>query len=199
MIEKRYKFTKQTVSAMLLLIVLLLMPVHADAQEIFAELAGMNHVESTYVSGRFSHNRRYWTNTSGTRYMDLSKGFSSLYSYQCYSEETVAKAREVLQKYLKKNPDIEVMMKTTQGAQEYVVYEKFIDDGKKVTQMIIWNSDAPNVCEVVVINWNKGLDRETSYYYDEDDLKSLTTRIERSFENLDLEKFSEYKFNVIPF
>lgn len=143
------------------------------AQEVFTELAGMDNVESTYVSGRFSHNKKYWSNITGTRYISLSRGFSSMYSYQCYSEEAVAKAREILRQYLKKNPDMEVMMKTTQGSQEYTVYEKLIDEGKKVVQMIIWNSDAPNVCEIAVINWKNGLERDSSQHYDSNLSRSL--------------------------
>lgn len=146
---------------------------NAMAQEVFAELATMDNVESTYVSGRFAHNKKYWTNNSRTLYMNLSRGFSSLYSYQCYSEEAVDKAREILRQYLKKNPDMEVMMKTTQGTQEYTVYEKFIDEGKKVVQMIIWNSDAPNVCEIAVINWKNGLEHGSSQRYDSNLNRSL--------------------------
>lgn len=35
--------------------------------------------------------------------------------------------------------------------------------------MVIWNSDAPNVAEVSVINWNKGLVRTKSKYEDYDE------------------------------
>lgn len=144
--------------------ILLMMSNQAEAQEVFADLAGMNHVESTYVSGRFAHNNQFWRSNSGSHVMDLSRGFSSLYSYRCYSEEAVGKAMEILKKYLKSNSDIEVVMKTTQGLQEYVIYEKFLDDGNKISQMIIWNREAPNVCEIVVINWDKGVERGPDHY-----------------------------------
>lgn len=133
------------------------------ASDIFAELSGMPQVESTYVSGRFSHNKKYWLSNSGKQSVDLTRGFSALYSYECYSEEAVKKARKLLEDYLKKNPDVEIMMKTVQDRQEYVIYEKFTADDK-VSQMIIWNSDAPNVCEIVVIDWNKGLEPSRSPY-----------------------------------
>ncbi len=182
------KFMKQAAVAALMLMAVACIPAYADAQDVFADLAGMNQVESTYVSGRFAHNKKYWYSSSGTHKMDLSRGFSSMYSYQCYSEEAVSKAKNILKKYLKNNPDMEVMMKTTQGMQEYVVYEKFIDEGKKVTQMIIWNTDAPNVCEIVVINWNKGLERkDTSCRYDRNTLKSLPSSLQLNLENLDLD------------
>lgn len=151
----------------LALTALMLMPGTALAEEVFAQLAEMNHVECTYVSGRFAHNKQRWRSNSGQHAMDLSRGFSSLYSYQCYSEEAVNKARAILKDYLKKNKDVVVVMKTTQGHQEYVVYEKFMGDDK-ITQMIIWNSDAPNVCEIVVIDWIKGLERGSSSYSDSD-------------------------------
>lgn len=133
------------------------------AADIFAELSGMPQVESTYVSGRFAHNKKYWYSNTGRQSVDLTRGFSALYSYECYSEEAVKKARKILEDYLKKNPDVEIMMKTIQDKQEYVIYEKFTDDDK-VSQMIIWNSDAPNVCEIVVIDWNKGLEPNRSPY-----------------------------------
>lgn len=138
------------------------------AADIFADLTGMDHVESTYVSGRFAHNKKYWYSNSGKHAMDLTRGFSALYSYECYSEEAVKKARKILDEYMKKNPDVEVMMKTVQGQQEYIVLEKFTADDK-VSQMVIWNSDAANVCEIVVIDWNKGLERTRSpYSYEEE-------------------------------
>lgn len=140
---------------------LMIMPGHADAQDVFAGLAGMNHVESTYISGRFSHNKKYWTSDTGEHRIDLRSGFSSFYSYKCSSEESVSKAEEILKSYLKKNPHLEIMVKTQRGLEEYVIYEKFIDDGKKVTQMIIWNKDTSNSCEIAVINWDQGLERKT--------------------------------------
>ena len=144
----------------------------ANAADIFAELTGMDNVESTYVSGRFAHNKKYWYSNSGKHAMDLTRGFSALYSYQCYSEEAVKKARKILDDYLKKNSDVEVVMKTIQGRQEYMVLEKFTSD-EKVAQMIIWNSDAPNVCEIVVIDWNKGLERTKSPYSYEDSYENI--------------------------
>lgn len=183
MITKEYKSLTRTLAVMLVLTASVFLSVPVMAEDVFADLAGMSHVESTYVSGRFAHNKKYWYSNSGMHTMDLSRGFSSLYSYQCYSEEAVTKARDILKKYLKKNPDVEVVMKTTQGMQEYVVYEKFIDEGKKVEQMIIWNSDASNVCEIVVINWDKGLERGTARYSDEDIPESVPATM--NLDNLD--------------
>lgn len=183
MITKEYKSLTRTLAVILVLTASVFLSVPVMAEDVFADLAGMSHVESTYVSGRFAHNKKYWYSNSGMHTMDLSRGFSSLYSYQCYSEEAVTKARDILKKYLKKNPDVEVVMKTTQGMQEYVVYEKFIDEGKKVEQMIIWNSDASNVCEIVVINWDKGLERGTARYSDEDIPESVPATM--NLDNLD--------------
>lgn len=131
------------------------------ADDIFAALTEMPNVESTYVSGRFSHNKRNWYSNDGSHSVSLRNGFSALYSYRCLSKESVAKARGILKNYLKKHPEMEVMMKTVQGMQEYIIYESFISD-KKVSRMIIWSSDAPNMAEVVVIDWDEGLD-QTSY------------------------------------
>lgn len=133
------------------------------ADDIFAALTEMPHVESTYVSGRFSHNKRNWYSNDGSHSISLRNGFSALYSYRCLSEESVAKARGILKKYLKKHPEMEMMMKTVQGMQEYVIYESFISDNK-VSKMIIWSSDAPNMAEVVVIDWDEGMEREPKIY-----------------------------------
>ena len=153
---------KYCVTVMLLASMVSFMAGSINAQDIFADLAGVDNVESTYVSGRFAHNKKIWASSSGQHSIRLDKGFSSFYSYQCYSEKSVAMARKILKQYLKDNPSVEVMMRTSQGVQEYAVYEKFTDDGDKITQMVIWNSDAPNVAEVSVINWNKGLVRTKS-------------------------------------
>lgn len=190
MITKEYKSLARTLAVMLVLTASVFLSVPVMAEDVFADLAGMSHVESTYVSGRFAHNKKYWYSNSGMHTMDLSRGFSSLYSYQCYSEEAVTKARDILKKYLKKNPEVEVVMKTTQGMQEYVVYEKFIDEGKKVEQMIIWNCDAPNVCEIVVINWDKGLERGTARYSDEDIPESVPSTMPMNFGNFNLESLA---------
>lgn len=190
MTVKEYKSVLRTFAATLAVMVSLLLPGQASAQDVFADLAGMSHVESTYVSGRFAHNKQRWRSSSGVHAMDLSRGFSSLYSYQCYSEDAVAKARDILKKYLKKTPDMEVMMKTTQGVQEYVVYEKFTGDGSKVTQMIIWNCDASNVCEIVVINWEKGLERGMARYSDEDIPESVPSTMPMNFGNFNLESLA---------
>ncbi len=159
---------KYCVTVMLLASMVSFMAGSINAQDIFADLAGVDNVESTYVSGRFAHNKKIWASSSGQHSIRLDKGFSSFYSYQCYSEKSVAMARKILKQYLKDNPSVEVMMRTSQGVQEYAVYEKFTDDGDKITQMVIWNSDAPNVAEVSVINWNKGLVRTKSKYEDYD-------------------------------
>lgn len=143
----------------------LLASVSARADEVFAGLAEMNSVESTYVSGRFSHNQRYWVSKDGRHSMNLSQGFSALYIYQCYSEEAVKAARKILDGYLKKNPEMEVVMRTREASSEYLVLEKFMTDNK-VSQMIIWSSDAPNVCEIVVVDWKNGLSRGESSYSD---------------------------------
>lgn len=161
MCANRNKSANRAIVLVMVFMALMIMPGHADAQDVFAGLAGMNHVESTYISGRFSHNKKYWTSDTGEHRIDLRRGFSSFYSYKCSSEESVSKAEEILKSYLKKNPDLEIMVKTQRGLEEYVVYEKFIDDGKKVTQMIIWNKDTSNSCEIAVINWDQGLERKT--------------------------------------
>ena len=130
--------------------------------DIFADLTKIKNVESTYVSGKFSHNVNRWNSRSGTHSMDLSRGFSALYTYQCWSQESVDLAQKLLKDYLSKNKDVELMMHKKDSFSEYKVYEKFNKDNK-VTQMIIWNCEAPNLCEIVVVEWKEGLDRSTSF------------------------------------
>lgn len=135
---------------------LLLLPFKASADDIFAELSGRTHVESSYVSGRFAHNMKTWRSKDYSHSMNLSKGFSALYSYQCYSEEDVKDARRILNDYIKRNSDVELVMRSREGMQDYEVYEKFSSDDK-ITQMVIWSSSSPNNCEMVVIDWKNGL------------------------------------------
>ena len=142
-----------------------LLSLPASAEDVFAEIAALPQVESTYISGRFSHNKKSWYNNSYSHAVDLSRGFSAMYTYECNSQEAVKKARTILESYLKKNPDVELMMKTKQGMEEYLIYEKFNKEGK-VLQMIIWSQDAPNVCEIVVIDWDEGLERSRSPHSD---------------------------------
>lgn len=147
--------------AMLVFAFLLLNASKASAEDIFAELTDLKQVESTYISGRFAHNQRTWQSHSGMRAINLSDGFSSLYTYRCYSLEAVEKARAILKSYLKKHPDMEVVMRTKELAGEYVIYEQFNSEDK-LMKMIIWNGESPNLCEIVVVDWKDGLVRKTS-------------------------------------
>lgn len=156
--SKRYNNILRRAALTLAMALVALVPA-MGADDIFAALAGMPQVESTYISGRFSHNKRYWQSRNGEHAFNISMGFSALYSYNCYSEESVKKARQILKDYIKRHPEMEVMMKTVQGMQEYVIYESFISDNV-VSKVIIWSSDAPNVAEVVVIDWDEGMKRD---------------------------------------
>lgn len=142
---------------LILMVMALALPVNIMADDIFAELASMPNVESSYISHRFAHNKKNWRSASGQHSMNLAAGFSSLFSYQCFSKDAVDKAKSILDSYLKKNPDMEVVMKTRQNISEYVIYEKFGSDGK-LYQMIIWNLDSPQICEIVVVDWKDGLE-----------------------------------------
>ena len=137
------------------------LPMTVSAKEIFADLAGMNMVESTYISGRFAHNMRQWRSARGNHVMNLDQGFSSMYTYQCYSVEAVEKAGKILKAYLKANPDIEEVLRTNDASGAYQIFERF-DSEDRLMQMIIWNNEAPNVCEIVVIDWKDGLKRDVS-------------------------------------
>ncbi|MDE5869456.1 MAG: hypothetical protein K2H18_04415 [Muribaculaceae bacterium] len=143
-------------------IVLFLSPSSIAAEEIFEPLVNMKQVESAYVSGRFAHTKKIWRSSSGRQAMDLSQGFSSLYSYQCYSTEAVNEARKLLNAYLKKHPDMQLMMRTKQDVGEYLLYEH-INKDNRVMKMIIWNSDAPNICDIVVVDWKNGLESGKPY------------------------------------
>lgn len=140
-----------------------LFPARGNAEDIFAALAGMTQVESTYVSGRWAHNQKYWRDRAGKYSLDLSRGFSALYSYQCYSTEAVNKAKQLLKDYLKNNPEVDLVSKTTGAGQEYMIYEKF-DDNDNLVQMVVWDLSSSNACEIVVVDWYKGLAPTRSEY-----------------------------------
>lgn len=137
------------------------LPVNALGEEIFAELNDLNQVQSTYLSSRFAHNMPRWQSEYGNHAIDLSTGFDSLYSYQCYSVEAVNLAKKILKSYLQDNKDIEVVLRTKEAMGEYVIYERFSPDNK-VIQMIIWSCEAPNICEICVVDWKEGYKRNNS-------------------------------------
>lgn len=130
---------------------LFLLPSYASAEEIFAKLTECPQVESSYVSGKFS---RYAPPIrSGYIPAELTQNFSALYTYECYSEEAVKKARKILTSYLTKKPEIETVIRNRHGYEEYSVYQKFNSDNS-IAQMIVWSSSSPIACELVVIDWD---------------------------------------------
>lgn len=133
-----------------------LVPASLKAEEIFKDLVDMKNVDSTFVSGRFASTKKIWRSKSGMHSMDLSQGFSAMYVYNCYSQTAADEARRLLNNYLKKNSDMEVMMRSKEAGGEYVLYQSFNSEGV-LTKMIIWDSIAPNICEIVVVEWEKGL------------------------------------------
>lgn len=136
------------------------LPVNLYGEEIFEELTKMDagNVESTYISGRWADRQLSIPAGSGMGSFDLSEGFSALYNYNCYSESAVQKARRILETYLKKSPEMELIMRKTDGTGEYMIYQKFVKKNI-LKQMIIWSSDTPCDCYIVVIDWDEGLQR----------------------------------------
>ena len=123
------------------------------ADSIWDQMAALPDVESTYVSGRFAHNYRQWNMMN--RALNLEMGFSSLYAFSFTSASSVKKANELLNRYLRENKNVELVLKTTQNGSDYRMYEKFGADNK-LYQWIIWDSMASEVCELVIINWKDG-------------------------------------------
>lgn len=148
--------------AMAIMAICVLIPFQSRAEEIFAELAKNKQVESTYISGRFASTKQTWRSMSGRRALNLGDGFSAMYTYQCYSKESVDLARSILEKFLKKNPDVEVMMRSKELSGEYCLYERFNKDGD-VTLCLIWNCEAPSQAEVVVVDLKNGYKRGQKY------------------------------------
>ena len=144
-------------------------PLHAE--EIFARLAEMAHVESTYVSGRAaSGTPKGSINLKGDY---LRQGFKSLWNYECYSQESVREARRILDAYIKAHPEAELVIRTKNGGGEYSVYQSY-DKADHLKQLIIWSSDAPNVAQVTVIIPNESA---TSYSYTIPSSNSSTSSI----------------------
>ncbi|MDE6007231.1 MAG: hypothetical protein K2G67_06735 [Muribaculaceae bacterium] len=158
--DKKRRNRKSLIRGMIMLIMLLVANIGATAKEIFAELTAMPHVESTFISGRVG--------TSMMTVPEVARGakngvwidsdFKAMFIYRCYSEDSVKKARELLSNYVKSNNNVELVMRTRQGMQEYSMYE-VVNAGARNTdnraKLIIWNEDAPNVCQIVVIDWEE--------------------------------------------
>lgn len=148
---------RRLTGAILTLVLSMFIPAGAYAADIFESLAGQKQVESTYVSGRWAHNMPLWTSRDNSHSINLSRGFSALYSYDIYYEENVKEARKILDKYLKENPDVELMMRSSESeGREYAVYEKFNSEGN-ITQLILWNKMGTMNLEIVVIDYKNGL------------------------------------------
>lgn len=174
-----------TMSALkrILFCVAMLLPVlsaKAVGDDVFKDLADQKNVESTYVSGRFSQNMKRWDSQTGSRSIDLSRGFSSMYIYQCYSSEAVSNARKLLDNFLSKHKNIDLLIRTKQLQAEFMIYEMVNDEGK-IVKGIVWNSDAPGTCEIVVINWEKGLIRDHTTPYSFDDSENHITKSNRNY------------------
>ncbi len=125
------------------------------AEDILSELAGTPGVNSKYLSGRIADKAmKHLDNTDLTDF-NLSDGFTSLYSYECYFIDATNRARNILKEYLKKHPELELIIKKIDSFGEYCVYQKYNKAGE-VTQMIIWNSRMSDFADVVVIDWKDG-------------------------------------------
>ncbi len=145
----------------LLMLAIFILPETLSAKDIFESLAkdfGQS-VESTYVSGRFSHSGKTWWSRDGRNYFNLNRGFSSMYVYNLNSEESVRAAEKLQKKHIDSHPRMELMLTKQTGHSVYKIYEEIGEDNK-IYQLIIWNRLAPNCAELVVVNWKNGLGRE---------------------------------------
>ena len=136
----------------LLTCLILLCPAKSSAEDIFRDLTDNKNVESTYVSGRMSNKMTTWKGASRRSTVNLDNGFSSLYSYRCYSVDAVNEARKILNAYLKRNKEMELVMRSKELGGEYMVYEQF-DASGGILKMLIWNSTDVQDCEIVVIEF----------------------------------------------
>lgn len=133
----------------------------ANAKEIFAELTEMPHVESTFISGKIGHSLMALPEVGRIVRNGVtldSDDLKAMFIYRCYSEDSVKKAREILSDYVKSHKNVELVMRTRQGGQEFTMYEETKagnSDSSERAKFIIWTADAPNVCKVVVIDWDE--------------------------------------------
>lgn len=142
---------------LLVVVVATFFPTAGRGADIFDSLADMQGVESTFISGRFAHNYTKWNMSE--RALDLKMGFSSLYAYECSSTASVQKAKQLLEAYVKKHPELEVVFRSRQGNSDYMMLEQFGKD-RKIYKWVIWDYMSPGRCEIVVINWKDGYLRE---------------------------------------
>lgn len=152
--KTRYNIFKRSLEFIVTLTLLLTVNLSSDAEEIFAPLTKMNDVQSSYVSGRYLEKEDGIFNFVG-RTIDLGKGLSAVYSYVCTSAESINEARNILDDYLKKNPEMELEMKKEGYSVQYRVYERYNRDNER-TQMIIWQETSGITCSIAVIYWKDG-------------------------------------------
>lgn len=147
--------------ASLMMLAIFILPETLSAKDIFESLAKDfgRSVESTYVSGRFSHSGKTWWSRDGRNYFNLNRGFSSMYVYNLNSEESVRAAEKLQKKHIDSHPRMELMLTKQTGHSVYKIYEEVGEDNK-IYQLMIWNRLAPNCAELVVVNWKNGLERD---------------------------------------
>lgn len=146
---------KMTITSALTAAVLMCGAVSINAKDIFDKIASSSQVESTYVSGRYG-NRSEWKTAGGEAKIRLH-GFNDMYTYTITDENVAKEAKQILDDYVSKNPDVQLNVRkvSNSGRQVYEYYYKY-GEGDRVYQAICWYAMAPNNVEVAVVNWEKG-------------------------------------------
>ncbi len=135
--------------------IILITPFTLKAEEIFAQLNKMPGVKSSYISGRYIDDDDDNILNLENDHFELGRGITALYSYVCTSEESMGKAQSILNQYLSKNPQMELVIRKEGYSVEYKVYEQTNKDDEPI-KMIIWESTSNVVCTITVIYWKNG-------------------------------------------
>lgn len=151
------------------------------AKDIFDSIAGNPQVESTYISGRVN-SKSVWQAQDGEATIKLA-GFDNMYTYLITDESVAKKAKRLLDKYLKANPDVDLVLQKTSdmGKRRYEYYYKY-GPGDRVYQAICWYATAPNNVEIAVVNWKNGYgyNNFNQLYFSTDD-GTVVTHVDPDF------------------
>ncbi len=147
----RIKLSRWLVSLMLLLL-----SAHAYAYEVFEKLADSPQVESSYIStailGKANLPRTMMNAVRVNTGLNLNlSDLKAMYTYNCYSKESGQLAESLLKQHVKKNNNLQLLMRKRQGEMEYLIYYSEARTSSGCGELIVYNKTSDNYVQLVVL------------------------------------------------
>lgn len=121
------------------------------AKNVLPGLQGRDDVQSVYVSPMLMRM------TGASSYSDMGQGMisevKSVHVYQCDSKESVELAMKVLEEYLEKHKEYEVMVSSSEDSEENIIYGRPSNKNPdECDSMIIVNKEDVDELNLVFLN-----------------------------------------------